>query len=218
MPSRRPSLGKVIEFPVTPQRQQRAQLAQDTLTSPTVSSISRARLAMWLVIISEAMLFAVLLAVYISLRSGSLHWPAAHSYLPIKITWMNTALLFVSCYTMRRALRAGRGNDQGRLVSLLSITGFLGVLFLCIQGYEWVQILREGVMTKARIYGSTFYLLIGCHALHVFGAVVWLWIVVRWAKQRLLSASHFVRAELCGMYWYFVGAVWAVLFPLVYLS
>jgi heme/copper-type cytochrome/quinol oxidase subunit 3 len=73
-------------------------------------------------------------------------------------------------------------------------------------------------MTKARIYGSTFYLLIGCHALHVFGAVVWLWIVIRWAKQGQLPASQFIRAELCGMYWYFVGAVWAVLFPLVYLS
>lgn len=173
---------------------------------------------MWLFIGSEAMLFAGLLAVYTSLRFGSLNWPAAHLYLPIKVTWINTAFLFVSCYTMRQALRAGRRSDQEKLVSFLSITGFLGVLFLCIQGYEWIQILREGVMTKARIYGATFYLLIGCHALHVCGAVVWLWIVTRWAQQRRLSTSLFIRAELCGMYWYFVGAVWVVLFPLVYLS
>ena len=215
MPSQRPSFGKVIEFPVKPQR---PQPAQGTPPSPPVSSISGARLAMWLIIGSEAVLFAVLLVVYTSLRFGSLYWPAAHLYLPIKVTWINTAFLFVSCYTMRQALRAGRNHEQEKLVSLLSITGFLGMLFLCIQGYEWGQILREGVMTEARIYGSTFYLLIGCHALHVFCAVVWLWIVIGWAKQRLLPASHFIRAELCGMYWYFVGAVWAVLFPVVYLS
>jgi heme/copper-type cytochrome/quinol oxidase subunit 3 len=215
MPSHGPSFGKVIAFPL------RQQKAQPNLVSPSpteVSPINKARLAMLLFIGSEAMLFAGLLAVYTSLRFGSLNWPPAHLYLPIKVTWVNSAFLFFSCYTMWQALVAGRANNQAKLVALLSITGFLGVLFLCIQGYEWIQILHEGVMTKARIYGSTFYLLIGCHALHVFGAVVWLWVVIRWAKQGQLPASRFIHAELCGMYWYFVGAVWAVLFPLVYLT
>ncbi len=215
MPSQESSFGKVIEFPL---KQQRARLDQVPLPSSEVSSISSARLAMLLFIGSEAMLFAGLLAVYAALRFGSLNWPPAHLYLPIKVTGVNTTFLLFSCYTMWKALRAGRANHQEKLVFFLNITGLLGVVFLCIQGYEWVQILREGVMTKARIYGSTFYLLIGCHALHVFGAVVWLWIVIRWAKQGQLLASRFIRAELCGMYWYFVGAVWAVLFPLVYLS
>jgi len=215
MQNQEPSFGKVIAFPV---KQQRPRLAQNTPVLLEPSSISSARLAMLLFIGSESMLFAGLLAVYVALRFGSLHWPPAHLYLPIKVTWVNTIFLLFSCYTMRQALKAGRTNHQENLVSFLSITGLLGILFLCIQGYEWVQILREGVMTKARIYGSTFYLLIGCHALHVFGAVLWLWIVICWAKQGKLFASRFIRAELCGIYWYFVGAVWAVLFPLVYLS
>ena len=215
MPSQRPSFGKVIAFPIKHQQPRRD---HKTEISPAVSSISRARLGMLLFISSEAMLFAGLLAVYASLRFGSGNWPPAHLYLPITVTWINTGFLFFSCYTMWRALVAGRSNNQERLVSFLTLTGFFGVLFLGIQGYEWIQILREGVMTKARIYGSTFYLLIGCHAFHVFGAVVWLWIVMQWAKHGHLGATHFIRAELCGMYWYFVGAVWALLFPLVYLS
>jgi cytochrome o ubiquinol oxidase subunit III len=215
MPSHEPSFGKVIEFPVRHPRPRPDQHLQ-TLHNP--SSLSSARLAMLLFIGSEAMLFAGLLAVYVALRFGSLHWPPAHLYLPIRVTWINSAFLLFSCYTMRQALLAGRAENQKKLAFFLSITGFFGVLFLCIQGYEWVQILHEGVMTKARIYGSTFYLLIGCHALHVLGAVIWLWIVIRWAKHGQLRAAHFIRAELCGLYWYFVGAVWAILFPLVYLS
>ncbi|MBM4256964.1 MAG: heme-copper oxidase subunit III [Deltaproteobacteria bacterium] len=215
MPTHDPSFGKVLEFPL---RQKKTRPLTVPLSPAEVASISSARLAMFWVIGSEAMLFAGLLAVYASLRFGSFNWPPAHLYLPIKITWVNSTFLFFSCYTMWQALIAGRANNQVRFVSLLSITGRLGVLFLCIQGYEWIQILQEGVMTKARIYGSAFYLLIGCHALHVFGAVVWLWIVIHWAKHGQLPSSRFVRAELCGMYWYFVGAVWAVIFPLVYLS
>jgi heme/copper-type cytochrome/quinol oxidase subunit 3 len=215
MPRYEPSVGKVIEFPL---RQQKARPHPASLPTAEVSPINKAHLAMLLFIGSEAMLFAGLLAVYASLRFGSLNWPPAHLYLPIKVTWINSAFLFFSCYTMWQAQVAGRANNQVKLVSFLSITGLLGVLFLCIQGYEWIQILHEGVMTKARIYGSTFYLLIGCHALHVFGAVIWLWVVIRWAKRGQLPSSRFIRAELCGMYWYFVGAVWAVLFPLVYLT
>ena len=215
MPSQEPSFGKVIEFP---RRQQRHRLDQVPLPPPETSLISSAHLAMLLFIGSAAMLFAGLLAVYTALRFGTLNWPSAHLYLPITVTWVNTAFLLFSCYTMRQALMAGRADKQKKFVSFLSLTGFFGVLFLCVQGYEWVQILREGVMTKARIYGSTFYLLIGCHALHVLGAVIWLWIVIWWARHGQLLASRFIRAELCGIYWYFVGAVWAVLFPLVYLS
>lgn len=215
MPSSEPSFGKVIAFP---HRRQQPRLDQHPQPSLAVSSINGARLGMLLFIGSEAMLFAGLLAVYIVLRFGSYNWPPAPLYLPIKVTWVNTVFLLFSCYTMRQALVAGHSHNQEKFVSCLSLTGFLGVLFLCIQGYEWVQILREGVMTNARIYGSTFYLLIGCHALHVFGAVMWLWLVIQWAKRGKLLASRFIRAELCGMYWYFVGAVWAVLFPLVYLS
>ena len=189
MPSPKPSFGKVIAFPI---KRQPPPLAPPARNAQEVSSFSRAYLGMLLFIGSEAMLFAGLLAVYTSLRFGSPHWPAAHLYLPIKVTWINTGFLFFSCYTMWRALAAGRANNQVQLVFFLTLTGFFGVLFLGIQGYEWMQILREGVMTKARIYGSTFYLLIGCHALHVFGAVVWLWIVIRWARQGQLVAPHFI--------------------------
>lgn len=215
MPSPTSSFGKVIAFPA---KKQPSLLAPPAKKSQEVSPLSRARLGMILFIGSEAMLFAGLLAVYVSLRFGSQHWPPAHLYLPIKVTWINTGFLFFSCYTMWRAQEAGRVSNQGQLVFFLTLTGLFGVLFLGIQGYEWLQILHEGVMTKARIYGSTFYLLIGCHALHVFGAVAWLCLVIRWAKHGHLLFANFIWAELCGLYWYFVGAVWALLFPLVYLS
>jgi heme/copper-type cytochrome/quinol oxidase subunit 3 len=215
MQNPRPSFGKVVAFPLkhpsTPSTPPVENLS-------AVSTVSRARLGMILFIGSEAMLFAGLLAVYASLRFGSASWPPAHLYLPIRVTWINTGFLFFSCYTMWKAQATGRANDQVQFVWFLTLTGIFGVLFLGIQGYEWLQILHEGVMTKARIYGSTFYLLIGCHALHVFGAVMWLWFVIQWAKNGRLFAPHFIWAELCSIYWYFVGAVWAILFPLVYLS
>ena len=53
---------------------------------------------------------------------------------------------------------------------------------------------------------------------HVLAAVVWLLVVVVLAKQGRLSASQPIAVEICGMYWYYVGMLWAILFPLVYLN
>ena len=118
---------------------------------------------------------------------------------------------------MHRALVEGRKNDQLMMIRLLMLTGSLGTLFIAIQGYEWIQLIADGLTITTGIYGATFYLLIGCHALHVFGAVIWLLIVVWFANQGRFTATRLLGVELCALYWYFVGGLWILLFALVYL-
>jgi len=180
--------------------------------------VSNARLGMLMLIGAETMLFAGLIGVYIAFRFGSVAWPSAHLYLPVGVTWVNTGVLLLSCYTMHRAVNAVRRDDRQNLVGGLSLTGLLGAIFLGIQGYEWTQLIRDGLTISTGIYGATFYTLIGCHAAHVFAAVVWLLIVVWQAGRGKYSQRNSVGVEICGMYWYYVGALWVVLFALVYLN
>jgi cytochrome c oxidase subunit III len=213
----RASTGKVLEFPrkslVAPPR-----VDSHDPPPPASSSINAVQLGVLLFIGSEIMLFAGLLAVYTAFRFGNLTWPSAQLYLPVKVTWVNTFFLLFSCYTMYRAVSAGRKDQQGPLVTFLTITALLGTLFLSIQGYEWVQLIRDGLTITTGIYGATFYLLIGGHALHVLGAVVWLLVVVRLARQGRFPSFRFVGVEVCAWYWYFVGGLWVLLFTLVYLN
>jgi len=167
---------------------------------------------------AETMLFSGLTGAYVMFRFGSVAWPSAHLYLPVGVTWVNTFVLLVSCFTMHRALRALRADNRQGLVNGLGITGLLGAIFLSIQGYEWTQLIRDGLTISTGVYGATFYTLIGCHALHVFAAVVWLLVVVWQARRGKFSTRNRVGVEICGMYWYYVGALWVVLFSLVYLN
>jgi cytochrome c oxidase subunit 3 len=93
----------------------------------------------------------------------------------------------------------------------------LGMTFLALQSYEWVQLIRFGLTLSSGVYGATFYTLIGCHGLHVFGAVVWLLAVLLRAMQGCYSPARYVGAAVCGMYWYYVVALWPILYLLVYL-
>jgi len=169
---------------------------------------------MLMLIAAETMLFVGLIGSYLIFRLGSVAWPSAQLYLPIAITWLNTVILLASGYAMYRAVRAARLRNQPMASSWLGRTTLLGVLFLAIQGYEWLQLIRDGLTIATGIYGATFYTLIGCHALHVLVAVVWLGILLGRTRKRLIP----LQIEICGMYWHYVCALWMVLFALVYLN
>jgi heme/copper-type cytochrome/quinol oxidase subunit 3 len=167
----------------------------------------------------EGMFFAGLIGAFLIYRLGSQFWPPiGQPRLPIPLTLANTAILLLSAYTMRNALGAMRRGNHDGLKAGLSVTASLGATFLMVQGVEWIRLIGHGLTLSAGIYGSTFYTLIGCHALHVLGAVLWLLVVRFTPSGRRLSPRRHVAVELCGMYWYFVVALWPVLFALVYPS
>lgn len=176
--------------------------------------VSNARLGMLMLIAAETMLFVGLIGAYLLFRLGSLAWPSAHLYLPITVTWLNTLVLSGSGYTMHRAVRATHGESRDSVQFWLGLTFALGCSFLLIQGYEWVQLIRDGLTISTGIYGATFYTLIGCHAVHVLIATLWLGVVLLWPRERNTP----VHVEICGMYWRYVCALWLVLFALVYLN
>lgn len=182
--------------------------------------MSNARMGMLMLIGAETMFFSGLIGAYVVFRFGSQVWPSGHLYLPVGVTWVNTWCLLFSCYAMHRALksiRSGRANQQP-FVRWLTITALLGGIFLSVQGYEWVQLVRDGLTISTGMYGATFYTLIGCHGLHVLAAVLWLGIVLLQARRGRFSSHSHIGVETCSMYWYYVGALWLVLFPLVYLN
>jgi len=189
-------------------------------SGPTSSPpVSNARLGMLVFLAFEAMFFAGLIGAFLVFRLGSPFWPPlGRPRLPLAVTWVNTALLLSSGYTMRSALRAIRIGDRQGLTTGLSVTALIGASFLAVQGSEWVRLIRHGLTLSAGIYGATFYTLIGCHGVHVLGAVIWLLIVLVGAMRHRFSARKHVAVELCGIYWYFVVGVWPILFTLVYLS
>ena len=179
--------------------------------------IASARIAVVMLLVGETMLFTGLLGAYFVLRFGSVVWPpAGEPRLPLAITSINTALLFASAWTMRLAVRAARARETEPTTNALGVTAFLGVIFLAVQGSEWVRLLSHGLTLSSSTYGGTFYLLIGVHGAHVFAAVAWLASVFALARRRA-GALRPLTVELCALYWNYVVALWAVLFGLVYL-
>jgi cytochrome c oxidase subunit 3 len=187
--------------------------------APAPPLIPSPRLALFLFIAAEVMLFGGLLGAFLVFRFGSRQWPPpGMPRLPVAVTAVNTLVLFASIVPIRSALAAIRRGDAGGLRRGLWRTSLLGVVFLAVQGSEWARLVRFGLRLSSGPYGSTFYVLIGFHGLHVLGAVVWLLVLWVGAVRGWFHARRHVPVELAAYYWYFVCALWAVLFPLVYLG
>jgi len=181
--------------------------------------LNNALIGMMLFLGADLMLFVALIGAFLVFRGGSADWPPlGQPRLPLAITGVNTIILLASGFTMFRAMQMIRAGNVSGFLKRLLLTAGLGVTFLLIQGSEWLRLVGFGLTMSSSVYGSIFYTLIGCHALHVLGAVLWLLVINFKARQNRYTAENHIGVQLCAMYWFLVVGLWPVLYAVVYLN
>ena len=104
-------------------------------------------------------------------------------------------------------------NDRKGLVTGLSLTVALGVLFSFVQAYEYAHAPFEFANS---IYGATFFMATGFHGFHVLVGTIFLLVcLIRAMNGGFTSEKHF-GFEAAAWYWHFVDVVWLFLFFAIY--
>jgi heme/copper-type cytochrome/quinol oxidase subunit 3 len=186
--------------------------------SPGRPALDNALLATMFFIGAEVMFFGGLVTGFWVLRVGAAVWPPPlQPRLPVAVTGLNTGILLASSAAVVAAFRALRRGDRGVAVARLAVGAALGALFLAVQGYEWGRLIHFGLTVSSGAYGGTFYTLIGAHAVHVLGALVWLLVMLRLLARGGGPDTRHSTLRACALYWHFVVALWPVLYVSVYL-
>lgn len=175
-------------------------------------------LGMLVFIASEAVLFLTLTVTFVLARASYPEWPPPDQpRLPVMVSFLNTLVLLGSGVAMAGALRSirrGRLRSSGRMLTAATL---LGILFLVVQGVEWIRLIEFGLDVTENLYGAVFYILIGTHALHVFIAVLGLLYLVRAFSRGAYTREDHDGLVMGGMFWGFVVLVWPGIFVFVYL-
>ena len=183
-----------------------------TLTlPPRMAGAHRARpklessiVAMVLVLMAETMLFAGLIGACVMMRGRAMVWPPVD--LPRLAWWVTIAT--TSALLSSAVILASQGLAARR--SSVLLTAFMGAVFFGVQAIEWTRMLK---WNGARgVYAGVFFSLIGVHGLHVLAGVI----ALTWAGWTMGRPGDALRLKVCGMYWYFVVAVWPVLYVIIY--
>jgi heme/copper-type cytochrome/quinol oxidase subunit 3 len=179
------------------------------------------KLGFYLFIISEIMLFfAFFWAYFYSTLSPSIEFyaevpiPGVYPIRAHEFPLFNTCILVYSGFTVNKAhIYLCRGN-VAKSTKYLSLTVFLGFLFVFLQIMEY----SESVFNYSdSVYSCSFYMLTGLHGCHVLvGAILLSVCLIRMHRNRILYTNH-----LCFLfaiwYWHFVDIIWLFLFLFIYI-
>ena len=113
-----------------------------------------------------------------------------------------------------RSVRAIRRDQKTALRNGLLLTIILGLIFVAGQMYEFSH---AGLRIDDQAFGGVFFTLLGFHAIHVLAGAFFLILTLMRTMLGDFSAKHHEPVELAVFFWYFVTAVWVVLFAALYL-
>ena len=183
----------------------------------TSTGLPSVKLAMWLFLASDCLLFGALISTYVLYRGASVTGPYPNEVFDIPYTSVSSFVLLASSLTMVLALAALQRGDVGRSRVWLLATALLGMTFVGGQVYEFTSFYREGLTLTQNVFGTSFYVLTGFHGTHVTIGILMLLTLVSLSLAGRLGPERAEAVELVGLYWHFVDIVWIVIFTVVYL-
>jgi len=189
----------------------------DSLEHVTSTGISNEKLAMWIFLGSECLLFGGLISTYLLYKTTANGGPIPADLYDIAFTSISSFVLLMSSLTMVLAVSSITRGDMRRTRVWLLTTALLGASFVAGQAYEFTVFVREGMNLRVNLFSSSFFVLTGFHGAHVTIGVLMLLSLYSLSLKGKLPASKAETVELVGLYWHFVDVVWIVIFTLVYL-
>lgn len=167
-------------------------------------------LMIWVLIISELLVFGAGLVAFLSVRlTDPDGFAAAQDMLNRTGAGINTVVLITSGYLAALACQCVRPAQQlWRRFALVGAAA-LGSVFLWIKGTEFMAKSASGIGWDTHPFFNFYYMLTGFHAAHVgAGVLLLLLVALRDHKDSTADAAAF---------WHMVDLVWVVLFPVIYL-
>lgn len=167
-------------------------------------------LMMWVLVLSELVVFGAGLVAVLAMRLGhGAEFAAARHALDGTAAGINTMLLVSSGWLAALAVRAAEAGQTARARRLLAGAMLLGAAFLVVKAFEYADLFTAGVGIESGAFFTFYFLLTGFHAAHVLAGLVILALVMRWPKPE--------NAETGVLFWHMVDMVWVLLLPVLYL-
>lgn len=167
-------------------------------------------LMIWVLIVSELLVFGAGLAAFLGVRiADPAGFAAAQDHLHRAAAGINTVVLVTSGWLAALGTRAVEAGRVARSRALLCAAAALGLVFVGIKWAEYAGKAAEGIGVETHPFFTFYYLITGFHAAHVAAGVLVLLLVATRARPREVEAG--------AAFWHMVDLVWVLVFPVIYL-
>lgn len=173
--------------------------------------------AVWWLIATEAALFAYLLFsyYYIAVQPHSAGTFPPDGLPSVSLSAPNTAILILSSVAVGIGQHGIMRGSRARLIAGMGAGLVLGVVFLVIQYFEWME---KTFTLATSTYSSLFFTITGFHMAHVFVGVLGLLAIFVWSMMGYFSRTRYAHVHIVAAYWHFVDVVWLAVFFTFYIT
>ena len=168
-------------------------------------------------VFTEASLFAYLLFTYYYLAVQ----PHAAGTFPeggqpdLTLALPDTIILLLSSAAVAWAQFGIEHGSKWRLAWGLGLGALLGLVFIVIQYFEWMQ---KPFTLSSTPYSSLYFVITGFHMAHVAVGVAILLALTLWSARGYFNRVRYAHVHIGALYWHFVDAVWLCLFFTFYIT
>lgn len=174
-----------------------------------------------LFVVSEICVFFGLFFAYFynalvpSIEVGGIWPPIGITTLDYKaVPLLNTLILLSSGFTITAAHNYILNRNYSQSFLYLLLTVGLGLIFIYFQYFEYMS---SSYTIADSVFGSSFFILTGCHGLHIIVGTTFLLFTLLRLSLSHFSSHHHLHFSSAAIYWHFLDAVWLILYFVLYI-
>ena len=190
-----------------------AEIPQPTIEEKTLPG----DFAVWLFILAELSVFALLFILYAITRARFPEMFAeGQTNININAGLGNTLALLTSSYFVVAAQQALLKNRSKRAVWNIVLALLSACVYLTIKGYEYLRVAELGFGLSSNDF---YFFYFGLTAFHMFHVILGMLVLIVLAVKVAVGSYHAERMsefESGACYWHMVDLLWLILFPLIY--
>jgi cytochrome c oxidase subunit 3 len=199
-----------------------AQSGTNESASPLESQLSKGKVGMSCLIITECFFFVSFIVAYlyyiVILQVDDGGPTPEELFRSDWLVYIASVCLLSSSVTVVLAARALASGAQDKFRSWLFLTILLGGLFIASTALEWTDLIgNKGMWLDSSTLGTCFFSLVGFHAFHVCFGLTALSLCLVFSIAGKMPPIHAERFEILSWYWHFVDTVWIFVFTTVYI-
>lgn len=176
-----------------------------------------------LMLIIETTMFAIAIAAYFYLRLNFHQWPPVqpnfdppnfHPLPALGVPIVNLLVIVASAAPMLFADRRALILDRRGVTLGFVLCIALGLVAITLRGFEFHALKFKW---NDNAYGSVTWFILGMHLTHLIAGTCENGILLTWILVHGLDEKHARDVRVGAVYWYWVAAIWVVLFAIVFL-
>ncbi|MEA3039506.1 MAG: cytochrome o ubiquinol oxidase subunit [Sphingomonadales bacterium] len=171
----------------------------------------------WIFLLSDIVMFSCFFAAFAVQRGATAGGPGIHALVEMPRVGWETAALLLSSYTCGLSFAATNARNLLWTQVFLLITGLLGLIFVGLELFEFIDLANRGITPQVSGFLSAFFGLVGLHGLHVTLAGLWLLTMMAQVQVKGFRPEIVHRLICFNLFWHALDIVWIGIFTIVYL-